>query len=806
MVWARGSLYIGGYFTAVGGVAARNVARWDGHHWHSLGASDENGVGYRATARRAPEDEVAGVRALAVAPNGDVYVGGTFDQAGRSAAACLARWDGWQWSAVGDFLHLEDSIQHHLPAQAARQWAQQHRRVNAGDGAEYVVLDEPSPHCEVRALAVTAEGTLYAGGTFHYAASAYPADTMESAVIRWNGTAWTVPGQGLPGVVHALTRAPDGRVYAGGDFGANQPDQPDMLGRVACWNGTTWATIGTSYTYYNHEQGAGMPGVVYALAVAPGGALYTAGANSGYERGNVARWNGHAWQLLSPGPYQGVPGTVNALAVDSHRVYAAGNFSPYPWKASNPARGSRVAVWDGRTWHPLDPTRPTSRLPLPEHSSTVAALAVAPTGTVYVGGRLTELDHGQQLVTHYLARWAGQQWDNLPQVGSQGLDGDVLAVAVAASGQVYAGGTFGRAGGAPARGLAIWNGRTWAPLPLGCLVDSTERPTLTALALATDGQLYAGAGPYTQGPRACRLARWDGRAWHPLGTGLHSDSPTDRPGVQALVADQRGGVYVSGNFSTAGGLHTPNVAHWNGRAWEALGAGLPGAFYVSTLAVAPNGDLYAGGHISLEPNRASFPMVVRWNGRAWSRVGGFADAGMRCSGAGNTGEVYALAVTPTGELYVGGIFSAVDGVPAQNLARWDGTAWQAVGGDPPLNFGCQVHALALTPNGDLYVGGEFETEGPVRARNLVRWDGRAWHALEPGLNGSVLALAWASGDRLLVGGGFTTLGHYGAATSHFAMLGPAACQPASKPVGLPRAAPARRGGPGRPVHQKVERR
>jgi hypothetical protein len=68
-----------------------------------------------------------------------------------------------------------------------------------------------------------------------------------------------------------------------------------------------------------------------------------------------------------------------------------------------------------------------------------------------------------------------------------------------------------------------------------------------------------------------------------------------------------------------------------------------------------------------------------------------------------------------------------------------------------------MRMLALTPNGDLYVGGEFENELPVQARNLVRWNGHAWHALGP-----VLAMIYASGNRLL-GGSFIAFANSGAA-------------------------------------------
>jgi hypothetical protein len=106
-----GSLYISGHFTAVSGVTARNVAKWDGQRWSSLGTGDENGArDHDDDGRHRPDVYPSEVRALAVTPNGDIYVGGVFDRVGQVVVIDLARWDGHRWNSVSNFLHLEESI------------------------------------------------------------------------------------------------------------------------------------------------------------------------------------------------------------------------------------------------------------------------------------------------------------------------------------------------------------------------------------------------------------------------------------------------------------------------------------------------------------------------------------------------------------------------------------------------------------------------------------------------------------------------------------------------------------------------
>ena len=76
-----------------------------------------------------------------------------------------------------------------------------------------------------------------------------------------------------------------------------------------------------------------------------------------------------------------------------------------------------------------------------------------------------------------------------------------------------------------------------------------------------------------------------------------------------------------------------------------------------------------------------------------------------------------------------------------------------VGGGSPL-------ALAVFDDGNgpaLYAGGFFNTAGGVPASDIAKWDGNSWSALGSGVSGGVRSLA-VSGSSLYVGGQFTTAG------------------------------------------------
>src|SRR5262249_47040801 len=113
--------------------------------------------------------------------------------------------------------------------------------------------------------------------------------------------------------------------------------------------------------------------------------------------------------------------------------------------------------------------------------------------------------------------------------------------------------------------------------------------------------------------------------------------------------------------------------------------------------------------------------VAKWNGTAWSALGSTAGA--------PSGSVRALAVFDDGRgraLYAGGDFGALGGTPQNYVARWNGTTWTSLA----EGLENRVSAFAAYDDGSgvaLHVAGYFggALDGPVTG-NLAKWDGTSW--------------------------------------------------------------------------------
>jgi len=382
---------------------------------------------------------------------------------------------------------------------------------------------------------------------------------------------------------------------------------------------------------------------------------------------------------------------------------------------------------------------------------------------LYVAGNIASA--GATAVSN-VAKWNGARW---VAIGT-GFDQAVTSLVVFDDGTgpaIYAGGAFTSASGVTVNHVAKWNGSSWGPLGVG--TDGR----VFGLAVFNDGSglsLFAGGTFLAAGGSPARdIARWDGNSWHALGTGLGS-VPNDYATALAVYDDGTGAaLFVGGSFVTAGATTTRRIAKWDGNSWSAVGSGI-GVLSnerVSSLAVYDDGGgaaLYAGGYYASAGGVVA-SHIARWDGSAWSALG---------SGLGTAGaSILRVLDDGTGQaLYVGGHFVTAGGNVANNVAKWDGTTWSPLGNGLTSASSAFVGALAEFDDGSgpaIYAGGIFQQAGNVGVTNIARWRPVAWTALDCGLNKSVNALAVfdsGHGNALYAGGPFSVAG--GVATEKIA--------------------------------------
>lgn len=179
--------------------------------------------------------------------------------------------------------------------------------------------------------------------------------------------------------------------------------------------------------------------------------------------------------------------------------------------------------------------------------------------------------------------------------------------------------------------------------------------------------------------------------------------------------------------------------------WTALGAGITGT-WVKDLEVFGN-QLIAGG-IFTQAGGVPASNIAAWDGTAWSTLG-----------SGLDGEVKAMTVH-NAQLVVAGYFSMAGGVPAQHVAGWDGTSWSQVGSGRPAS-----PEVLASYDGTLYAGINTtigSMQDPIAV--LDTWDGTSWQGfwMFPPYNPSTVAITGLDvvDGRLFIGGLFANQAGY----------------------------------------------
>ena len=189
---------------------------------------------------------------------------------------------------------------------------------------------------------------------------------------------------------------------------------------------------------------------------------------------------------------------------------------------------------------------------------------------------------------------------------------------------------------------------------------------------------------------------------------------------------------------------------------------------VFALAIQPDGKLIVAGQFTLlQPGG----VVVFRSNLARLNADGTVDHSFDPN---PNGLVRAVVLQPDGKILVGGDFTAVQpsgaaAVTRNRLARLnaDGSLDTAFNPNVGGGFTPQVNALALQADGRIVVGGGFTTVGTTARNRLARLnaDGTLDTGYNPNANNIVFALALHVDGKMVVAGGFTTLQPNGAASA-----------------------------------------
>ena len=168
-----------------------------------------------------------------------------------------------------------------------------------------------------------------------------------TAVAQAQNAAWDsrFDANGFSGQVWAIAIAPNGHVFAGGEFTTTK-DGLTQVSRVAEWDGYTWSALGTG-------GNNGVSDRVRAIAVDSNNNVYVGGiftTAGGSIAGRIARWDGSNWTDLDGG----MANDVFAIAIDGDdNVYAGGSFTVVGGGAGGTTTALRIAMWDGNNWSAL---------------------------------------------------------------------------------------------------------------------------------------------------------------------------------------------------------------------------------------------------------------------------------------------------------------------------------------------------------------------------------------------------------------------------------------------------------------------
>jgi uncharacterized delta-60 repeat protein len=271
-----------------------------------------------------------------------------------------------------------------------------------------------------------------------------------------------------------------------------------------------------------------------------------------------------------------------------------------------------------------------------------------------------------------------------------------------------------------------------------------------ALALQPDGKLFIG-GTFTKvnGATRRRLARLN--ADGALDDGFSGNMGANRD-IHALQLQPDGKLIVAGNFDASGGKKLNRIVRMNpeGTRDAAFNPGAGASAIIWSVAVQPDGKILAVGDFAAFDRKAR-ARIVRLE------AGGAVDDTFD-EEAGANAQIFAVALQRDWKILIGGDFFQVNKTEQNRIARLnaDGSVDPTFRGGAGANSG--IRCLAVQPDGKILVGGIFTSIQGIPRNRIARLnsDGTVDQSFNPGAGATevVRCIALQSDGAILLAGNF----------------------------------------------------
>jgi uncharacterized delta-60 repeat protein len=240
--------------------------------------------------------------------------------------------------------------------------------------------------------------------------------------------------------------------------------------------------------------------------------------------------------------------------------------------------------------------------------------------------------------------------------------------------------------------------------------------------------------------------------------------------IISMVLQTNGQIVIGGNFTTFNGASRNRIARLNadGSLDSSFYPGVGPGGSVDSLAVQPDGEVFIGGNFDSLNG-------LTWNQPALLRVDGSVDTSFNTSYANGGGVpsdsgyvVYAIALQPDGNVVIGGDFNDVL-LANGNETNFNGVARLNTNGaldvtfSPGTGAGSSLSALGLQSSGQVIIAGTLTSQNGSNLNCIARLntDGSvdgSFNALIQ--DGNVQTLVVTPQDQIVIGGGFTSINGY----------------------------------------------